>query len=58
MHDKVVTIDVRVNDLATRYGLTDKLKHMIVDNKKFILKLETKIQRHLNIDIEASLKDL
>jgi len=58
MHDKVVTIDARVDDLATRYGLTEKLKHMIVDNKKFISRLEAKIQRHMNIDIETSLKDL
>ena len=58
MHDKVVTIDARVEDLATRYGLTEKLKHMIVDNKKFISRLEAKIQRHMNIDIETSLKDL
>jgi putative nucleotidyltransferase with HDIG domain len=58
MHDKIVTIDIRVDDLAMRYGLTDKLKHLIVDNKNFILKLEAKIQRHMDIDIEASLKDL
>jgi hypothetical protein len=58
MHDKVVTIEVRVADLATRYGLNDKIKQMIIDNKKFVLKLEAKIQRHMDIDIESSLKDL
>jgi len=58
MHDKVVTIDIRVDDLAKRYGMNDKIKQMIIDNKKFVLKLEAKIQRHMDIDIEASLKDL
>jgi putative nucleotidyltransferase with HDIG domain len=58
MHDKVVTINTRVDDLAKRYGINDKIKQLIIDNKKFISKLEAKIQRHLNIGIEDSLKDL
>ena len=58
MHDKVVTIDTRVADLVERYGKTDKLKEMIVHNKKFILELESKIQRHMDINIETALKDL
>ena len=58
MHDKVVTIDVRVEDLAKRYGLDDKIRHLILENKKFVLELEAKIQRHMAIDIEESLKGL
>jgi len=58
MHDKVVTIDTRVDDLVERYGKTDKIKKMILDNKKFILKLEAKIQNHMNTNIETALKGL
>jgi hypothetical protein len=58
MHDKIVTIDVRVEDLAKRYGLDDKIRHLILKNKKFVLELEAKIQRHMAIDIEESLKGL
>lgn len=58
MHDKVVTIDTRVDDLVERYGRTDKIKEMILHNKKFIMKLEAKIQKHLSLDIEEALKDL
>ena len=58
MHDKIVTIDIRVDDLEKRYGITDKVKQLILDNKKFVLKLEAKIQRHMAINIEDSLKDL
>lgn len=58
MHDKVVTIDTRVDDLVERYGRTDKIKEMIVHNKKFIMALEAKIQRHMDINIETALKDL
>jgi len=58
MHDKVVTIDVRVDDLVKRYGKTEKIKEMIIHNKKFIMDLEAKIQRHMDMNIETALKDL
>ena len=58
LHDKIVTIHTRVDDLAKRYGLNDKIRQLILDNKKFVLELEAKIQRHMDIDIEESLKDL
>lgn len=58
MHDKVVTIDVRVSDLVDRYGRTEKIRDMIIENKKFIIQLENKIQNHMNTDIETALKDL
>ena len=58
MHDKIVTIDVRVDDLVKRYGIRDNIKQMILDNKKFVLQLEAKIQRHMTADMEDSLKDL
>ncbi len=58
MHDKVVTIEARVADLVERYGKTDNIKEMIVHNKKFILELESKIQKHMSTGIETALKDL
>lgn len=58
MHDKVVTIDIRVDDLVKRYGKTDKIKEMILHNKKFILNLEAKIQSHMDTDIESALENL
>ncbi len=58
MHDTVVNIDTRVADLVERYGKTDKIKEMILNNKKFILKLESKIQSHMDIPIDEALKDL
>jgi putative nucleotidyltransferase with HDIG domain len=58
MHDKIVNIDTRVTDLVERYGRTEKIKEMILHNKKFILKLESKIQKHMNIPIEEALNGL
>jgi len=58
MHDKVVNIDTRVEDLVGRYGKTDKIKEMILQNKKFIFKLEAKIQKHMDLNIDTALKDL
>ncbi len=58
MHDKIVNIDTRVSDLVDRYGRTEKIREMILHNKKFILKLESKIQSYMNIPIEEALKGL
>jgi putative nucleotidyltransferase with HDIG domain len=58
MHDKIVNIDTRVDDLVERYGRTDKIKAMILHNKKFILKLEAKIQSRMDIPIDEALSGL
>ncbi len=58
MHDKIVNIDKRVEDLVERYGKTDKIKEMIIHNKKFILQLENKIQKHMKMPIDIALENL
>ena len=58
MHDVIVNIDTRIDDLVKRYGRTEKIKDMILNNKKFVLQLEDKIQRHMDINIETALKNL
>jgi len=58
MHDKVVTIDERIDDLVIRYGKNDKIKEMIIHNKKFVLALENKIQKNMKINIDIALKTL
>ncbi len=58
MHDKVVTVHARVEDLVERYGINDKVKELIIDNRKFILDLEAKISRHMTAEIETALKGL
>lgn len=58
MHDRVVTIDERVNDLVARYGINEHVIMIITENKKFILKLESKLQHFLRKNIEDIVSDL
>ena len=57
MHDTIVSIDDRVDDLVDRYGKNEKIAEMILDNKKFILRVEDKIVNHMNCDIERALRN-
>lgn len=58
MHDTVVSLDERVDDLAKRYGKNDKLKEMIRRNKDFVLRIEEKIQRYMAVEIDEALAGL
>jgi putative nucleotidyltransferase with HDIG domain len=51
MHDAVVSIHKRVDDLIERYGTTEERREMILKNKALILAIEAKINRHLRTDI-------
>ncbi len=58
MHDKVVTIDERIDDLVVRYGKTEKIKEMIIHNRQFVLALEKKISNAMSAEIDEALKGL
>ena len=58
MHDIVVSIDERVDDLVERYGVNENVIEMIKKNKKFVLKVEEKIQSFLNSDIEEIIEKI
>ncbi|HPJ43976.1 MAG TPA: HD domain-containing protein, partial [Spirochaetota bacterium] len=58
MHDKVVNVHTRVDDLVERYGINEKVKELIIRNKEFVLELEAKIERFMITDIETALKGL
>ena len=55
MHDRIVNIDTRVIDLVERYGGYERIKGLILENKKFVLALESKIQSRMDIDIDKAL---
>ena len=58
MHDRVVNIDTRIADLVERYGKTEKIREMIIHNKKFVLALERKIETGMKHGLDAALKGL
>lgn len=43
LHDKVVSLDARYDDLVSRYGTTDRLAAIIEGNRSLALSLERKI---------------
>ena len=47
MHETVVSVNRRVEDLLDRYGSTEKRREMILANKALILCVERKINRFL-----------
>lgn len=58
MHDRIVSIDDRVDDLVKRYGINEHIITLITENKNFILALERKLQSFLARDIEEILAEL
>jgi len=58
MHDKVVNVHTRVDDLVERYGINDRIRELIIKNKEFVLDLEAKITRNMITDMETALKGL
>jgi len=58
MHDRIVSIDERIDDLVKRYGITEKIKALITENRELILRIEKKISGYLARDIESLLADL
>jgi putative nucleotidyltransferase with HDIG domain len=58
MHDKVVNVHTRVDDLVERYGINDRVRELILKNKEFVLDLEAKITRNMSADMETALKGL
>lgn len=58
MHDKIVTVHARVDDLVERYGINDRVRELIIRNREFVLELEAKIARYMTTDMETALKGL
>jgi len=59
MHDKIVTIDDRVDDLIRRYANGEEiLRSRILKNKEQALAVERKIAGFMKIDIQDALKML
>ena len=58
MHEKVVTIDERVQDLVVRYGITEEIRDLIRHNKGLMLVIERKIAGFMEVDIHEAIARL
>jgi putative nucleotidyltransferase with HDIG domain len=57
MHNKIVTIDERVHDLLQRYGNTEEIESLILQNKNLVFAVESKIASFMKIDINRAIKE-
>jgi hypothetical protein len=57
MHNKIVTIDERVHDLLQRYGNTEEIESLIIQNKNLVLAVESKIASFMKIDINRAIEE-
>ncbi|MFC1669872.1 HD domain-containing protein [Spirochaetota bacterium] len=55
MHNRIVTIDERINDIQERYGKYIKDKEILIQRKLLIKEIEKKIQGFLFSDITSIL---
>ncbi|MDD5171379.1 MAG: HDIG domain-containing protein, partial [Syntrophales bacterium] len=58
MHDRIVTIDERVYDLVQRYGSTEDIRNMILNNKSLVLAIESKIAGFMNVDLHQAIQGI
>jgi uncharacterized protein len=58
MHDKIVTLEERVQDLMQRYGIGEHMRGFILQNRKQAQAVERKIANFLKIDIHHALQKI
>ena len=56
LHDTIVTIEERVQDLVQRYGAAEEIRNLILQNKSQVLALERKIARFMTIDLHRAIQ--
>ena len=55
LHDTIVTIEERVHDLIERYGTTEEIRNLILQNKVQALAIEQKIVGLMAIDLHCAI---
>jgi len=55
MHDKIVTIEERLQDLVDRYGVTAEISRIILGNRELILAIERKIAGFMKVDLQQAM---
>jgi uncharacterized protein len=58
MHDRIVSLAERVEDLVQRYGITDKIKDRIRQNASTAYALEKKLADSMTIDLEIAIQKI
>src|SRR5512145_1793585 len=58
MHDKIVTLEERVQDLLIRYGKTQELYNLILQNLQQVIPVERKLNSFMKTDIHDAIKGI
>lgn len=58
LHDTIVTIDERVNDIIRRYGTAEETRNLILHNRSKVLIVERKIASFMRIDIDQAIQGI
>ncbi len=58
MHDKIVTFEERVQDLLIRYGKTNEIYNLILQNLQHVTSVEQKLNSFMKIDIHDAIRKI
>jgi len=56
LHDTIVTIEERLQDLIKRYGTTEEIRNLILQNNSQVLAVERKIASFMAIDLQDAIQ--
>jgi uncharacterized protein len=56
MHDRIVSLSERVEDLIQRYGTTEKIKNLIRQRESSAYAIEKKIAGSMMVDLESAIQ--
>ena len=56
MHDRIVSLTERVQDLIQRYGATEEIKSRIKQNESLVIAIEKKIAGFIVIDLDIAIQ--
>lgn len=55
-HEKIVTLEERVRDLLERYGQSEEIRELILQNMQYVVELERKLNRFMRVGIDEAIK--
>jgi hypothetical protein len=55
MHDRIVSLSERMEDLIQRYGTTEKIKNLIRQRESNTYAIEKKIAGSLSVDLDSAM---
>ncbi|MFZ2400030.1 MAG: hypothetical protein WAW31_15330, partial [Smithella sp.] len=56
MHDRIVSLVQRVEDLIQRYGTTEEIKNRIRLNESVVFAIEKKIADSMTVDLDSAIQ--